>query len=762
MYESYYRCNGGMFHRGHSSHRVVEFMRAHHRALHDELFGKVEPATAYRVAELLVPGANLASTALRGRRPDCGQGTAWVATIPYCVLPHGTEWCRGFGKALEEASKGLQSMYSARPEHGGMELYISFALGRGPATLPEVLALVEGALRSALERQQVEGVRVARLQDNPALSVPYMARLLALQRLVTTRAFGRVVALRRQAESGVAVLQTSSPVGRGLDLAVYDKGDLAFDALVRCLSLGTASFVRAMTPHCMVDPADYVMLPGFRCQYDHFTSTGVMLSAARECRCFHFGVRYAGGGPLPVFLRHALLTVGSLRAGVYMHVVEDEASGMAHVLLVAHAHVHPSVLDASVRGSLQALMLYTPGATQLELVPLTPFDPTSRLDPVAALFGATAHKGLPTQEELDRFHTLVTRAVRSAPRVEWVMHLDKHFQLFKGKLCRVATTRRLEAIQAKQHLVLVVLDAQHFRSGGAASPPQVGQLPMTRFQIGGVSPHALALFWNDDGVTRLVPASMRPADATMAQASPGSAVASPLNATTTTLAVAQASPVSAVASPLNTTTATLVVARPVPRVEEGGGEVVSAVASPANTTTATLAVAQASPVSAVASPADATMATLAVAQASPVGAVASPANATALTVSFASTVAMGPVRRLTPADEAVASGLASAAVAAPRTRAELDKTMDDARDAIHDAIEMIQPVLAYMGRVRERGIRVDLSSIRSFTSAINEAAERYDEAGAELHRLRREDSPPAKRARLEDVAAAALRSLRDA
>jgi hypothetical protein len=112
-----------------------------------------------------------------------------------------------------------------------------------------------------------------------------------------------------------------------------------------------------------------------------------------------------------------------------------------------------------------------------------------------------------------------------------------------------------------------------------------------------------------------------------------------------------------------------------------------------------------------------------------------------------------------------------------RTRAELDKAMDDASHVIADAVGMFQPMLATMGRARERGFRMDLGAVRTLTTTIGQAGEQYERARREIEeqlpaaesspppkraRLDDESSPPSKRARLDDEAAAAdtLREMR--
>jgi hypothetical protein len=93
-----------------------------------------------------------------------------------------------------------------------------------------------------------------------------------------------------------------------------------------------------------------------------------------------------------------------------------------------------------------------------------------------------------------------------------------------------------------------------------------------------------------------------------------------------------------------------------------------------------------------------------------------------------------------------------------RTRAELDKALDDASHMIADAVGMIQPVLATMGRARERGFRMDLGAVRTLTATISQAGEQYERARLEIEQL----PPSPKRARLdaEVEAADALREMR--
>jgi hypothetical protein len=101
-----------------------------------------------------------------------------------------------------------------------------------------------------------------------------------------------------------------------------------------------------------------------------------------------------------------------------------------------------------------------------------------------------------------------------------------------------------------------------------------------------------------------------------------------------------------------------------------------------------------------------------------------------------------------------------------RTRAELDKALDDASHVIADAVGMIQPVLATMGRARERGFRMDLGAVRTLTATISQAGEQYERARLEMEQLppSPDSPPPPKRARLdaEVEAADALREMRGA
>jgi hypothetical protein len=377
-----------------------------------------------------------------------------------------------------------------------------------------------------------------------------------------------------------------------------------------------------------------------------------MLPAAREYRCLHLAVRYSANASMPPFLRDALVTTGTTKSGVWLHAVDDEVNGVCYVMLVPHAHVQMATLEAVARANLRTAS----GRASVELVHLTPFDPTSRLDPVTALFGTTVHSGMPRPDELDDYVRLVVRAVASAcvPKP-----LEKSFMLFTGNPCKAVTTVRRNLIQSKRHLVLGSVDLNRL----AFAPREVlrvGSMFITRFFTACQEHRDISLWWNE----------------------------SPLVA--------------------NGARTPLVIPPPPPPPEV----VVTAVATPL-----------------------------------PEWMQGSPFP-----------VPLGISQALCP------SPVSPVKPSRVRTRAELDKALDDASHVIADAVGMIQPVLATMGRARERGFRMDLGAVRTLTATISQAGEQYERARLEMEQLGPDSPPPPKRARLdaEVEAADALREMRGA
>jgi hypothetical protein len=636
IYTDYYRCHGGMFHLGHTSARVMAHLRTRFTQLQAELFDGVDAALQVRVAEYLVPDANLAAMALRAREEGV---CAFIVRLPACVVPRGNaDWHQRFGVALEETGGGMvRAMLSATLEGGDLEAYVSFEQGKGPtdagAAHTAVLEALLGVMRTVTLERPAD-VRVYQLRDNRALNVPFMGRVLALQRLATARAIGGVVTVRKPGDKGQAPQQV-----RGLDLAMHDRGSLAFDALVRCLSLGATSFVRALTPL----QAGRGSWPDLKAQYEAFVGARVMLPAAREYRCLHLAVRYSANASMPPFLRDALVTTGTTKSGVWLHAVDDEVNGVCYVMLVPHAHVHMGTLEAVARAHLRTAS----GRASVELVHLTPFDPTSRLDPVTALFGTTVHSRVPRPDELDEYVQLVVRAVAS-PCVP--KPLEKSFLLFTGNPCKAVTTVRRNLIQSKRHLVLGSVDLNRL----AFAPREVlrvGSMFITRFFTACQEHRDISLWWNE----------------------------SPLVA--------------------NGARTPLVIPPPPPPPEV----VVTAVATPL-----------------------------------PEWMQGNPFP-----------VPLGVSQALCPSPVSPAPRFEAVKPSRVRTRAELDKALDDASHVIADAVGMIQPVLATMGRARERGFRMDLGAVRTLTATISQAGEQYERARLEMEQLPPDSPPPSKRARLD-------------
>jgi hypothetical protein len=655
VYTDYYRCSGGMFHQGHTSARVVAHLRERFPQQHAELFGGVEGGATMeaRVAEYLVPDANLAAMALRTREEGV---RAFIVKLPACIVPRAGEaagWHQRFGAALEGAGGGMvRSMLSATLESGELESYVSYEQGKGPTDARAAHTVVLAALLGVMRVEQLDrptDVRVCQLRDNPALHVPFMGRVLALQRLATTRAIAGVVTVRKPSAGEAAQQQV-----RGLDLAMHDKGSLAFDALVRCLSLGASSFVRALTPL----QAGRATLPDFRRQYDEFVGAGVMLPAAREYRSLHFAVRYNANASMPPFLRDALVGTGTMRSGVWLHAVDDEVNGVCYLMLVPHAHVHMATLEAVAHAQLRSAS----GRASVELVQLTPFDPTSRLDPVTALFASTVHSRMPLPDELDDYVRHVVRAVGSASVAK---PLEKSFLLFTGNPCKAVTALRRSLIQSKRNLVLGALDLNRMQFA-SREVLRVGSMFITRFFTACQERRDIALWWNE----------------------------SPL-----------------VANGARTPMMVRVPPPPPPEV------VVTAVASPLPDWLQSRSWQPSNPFP----------------------------------------VPLGVSQALVETQGTVKPPLG-------RTRAELDKAMDDASHVIADAVGMFQPMLATMGRARERGFRMDLGAVRTLTTTIGQAGEQYERARREIEEQlpAAESSPPSKRARLDDEAAAAdtLREMR--
>jgi hypothetical protein len=651
IYTDYYRCHGGMFHLEHTSARVMAHLRTRFTQLQAELFDGVDATLQVRVAEYLVPDANLAAMALRAREEGV---RAFIVRLPACVVPRAgnADWHQRFGVALEETGGGMvRAMLSATLEGGDLEAYVSFEQGKGPTDAGAAHTAVLEALLGVMRTETLErpaDVRVYQLRDTRALTVPFMGRVLALQRLATARAIRGVVTVRKPGGEG------QQQQVRGLDLAMHDRGSLAFDALVRCLSLGATSFVRALTP-LQVGGGSW---PDLRTQYDAFVGARVMLPAAREYRCLHLAVRYSANASMPPFLRDALVTTGTTKSGVWLHAVDDEVNGVCYVMLVPHAHVHMATLEAVARANLRTAS----GRASVELVHLTPFDPTSRLDPVTALFGTTVHSGMPRPDELDDYVRLVVRAVASAcvPKP-----LEKSFMLFTGNPCKAVTTVRRNLIQSKRHLVLGSVDLNRL----AFAPREVlrvGSMFITRFFTACQEHRDISLWWNE----------------------------SPLVA--------------------NGARTPLVIPPPPPPPEV----VVTAVATPL-----------------------------------PEWMQGSPFP-----------VPLGISQALCPSPVSPAPRFEAVKPSRVRTRAELDKALDDASHVIADAVGMIQPVLATMGRARERGFRMDLGAVRTLTATISQAGEQYERARLEMEQLPHDSPPPSKRARLdaEVEAADALREMRGA
>jgi hypothetical protein len=686
-YADYYRRHDGMLHREHSSARVLRYLQASRKALYAHVFGEVDPAFALLVLEHMVPRGDLPAAALqsgegvslvvfvvacRAGSPDDArrQVVAYVVTYPGLLRVRGLEqWHERLAHAL--ATRGIkpQTLFSAVAVGDTLELYISFE-PKGPIQLAAVRTFFGSVFPAA------QAVQVVMLQDSPGLRVPYMARLLALQRLALFRGLEAMDFARK--------------------LEPYECGSLEFNALVWSLSLGASTIVAAMSEPGSRARNKFDQMEGAAEQLAAFERAGVMRPVRNDFRCFTFTVHYLETSRMPPQIRDALLRNGTLKVGPWLHMVDDPANHMFYGLMVLNSYMDHLLLVNAFKARLQECC-----GTAARLLSLHTLDPTSMLDPVVGLFATSVHRDeLPSRGEAMDYFRMVLNSVGSAVTNEDARSARVSFALFAKHKCAAATDSIVSALQAEPDLVFGVVNPDTV-SGPYMDSRMVGHAHLEVFK-NRRGPEYRRGFWF------MQPASA-PAKVPAKVGRPPKA-----NSLTPSLAEELTKAAAAAAAASEAQKPKFLPPPPTDAQQQLSPSPATSAAVPSKDRPRPVADFERRPVA---------VSTMALPKPAP------------------------------PADETIVSGLVSAyqqrrqelTAVFPqrleteaeqkrkrRTREELEQAMDNARDAISDAVGQIGTKMQYLERARKRQGRIDVAAIYELTSEINEAAQAYCDAAMDI------------------------------